>query len=356
MKKSIKKLLAMGMIAAMAVTAAGCSGSSEETAAATEASETEATSEESSEAESSEDAEAAGEEAAADGETYKIGVIQYIQHDALDRANEGFVEALTEAGFPAEIDQQNASGDTSSCTTIAQKFVSDGDDLIFAIATPAAQAVAAETTDIPIVLTAVTDPADSGLVADNAAPGGNVTGSSDLTPVKEQIGLLHNVFPDAKTVGVLYCSAESNSAIQAEMAHEACEELGLEAVDYTVATSNDIQTMVESMVGKVDVLYAPTDNVIAAGMSTVAMIANENGLPTVVGEQGMVDAGGLVTYTIDYKELGKVAGEMAMQILSEGTDPAEMPIEYYPSDKLQLMVNEDTAAELGIDPSTITME
>lgn len=350
MKRSIKKLIAMGIIAAMAVTAAGCSGSNEETTAAAG---TEAASEESSEETA---AETAGEEAVADGETYKIGVIQYIQHDALDRANEGFVEALTEAGFPAEIDQQNASGDTSSCTTIAQKFVSDGDDLIFAIATPAAQAVAAETTDIPIVLTAVTDPADSGLVADNAAPGGNVTGSSDLTPVKEQIGLLHNIFPDAKTVGVLYCSAESNSAIQAEMAHEACEELGLEAVDYTVATSNDIQTMVESMVGKVDVLYAPTDNVIAAGMSTVAMIANENGLPTVVGEQGMVDAGGLVTYTIDYKELGKVAGEMAMQILSERADPAEMPIEYYPSDKLQLVVNEDTAAELGIDPSSITME
>ena len=355
MKKSIRKLMAMGIIAAMAVTAAGCSGAEEETTAA----QTEAAAEADTEAEASEEAggaEEAGEAEASEGETYKIGVIQYIQHDALDRANEGFVEALTEAGFPAEIDQQNASGDTASCTTIAQKFVSDGDDLIFAVATPAAQAVAAETTDIPIVLTAVTDPADSGLVADNTAPGGNVTGSSDLTPVKEQISLLHNIFPDAKTVGVLYCSAESNSAIQAEMAHEACEELGLEAVDYTVATSNDIQTMVESMVGKVDVLYAPTDNVIAAGMSTVAMIANENKLPTVVGEQGMVDAGGLVTYTIDYKELGKVAGQMAMRILEEGADPATMPIEYYPSDKLQLVVNEDTAAVLGIDPSTITME
>lgn len=347
MKKSIKKLIAMGIIAAMAAAATGCSGSTEETTAAA--------SSEAAEAEESTDQEAEETEAA-EGESYKIGVIQYIQHDALDRANEGFVEALTEAGFPAEIDQQNASGDTASCTTIAQKFVSDGDDLIFAVATPAAQAVAAETTDIPIVLTAVTDPADSGLVADNAAPGGNVTGSSDLTPVKEQIQLLHNIFPDTKKVGVLYCSAESNSAIQAEMAHEACEELGLEAVDYTVATSNDIQTMVESMVGEVDVLYAPTDNVIAAGMSTVAMIANENMLPTVVGEQGMVDAGGLVTYTIDYKELGKVAGQMAIRILQDGEDPAEMPIEYYPSDKLQLVVNEDTAAVLGIDPSTITME
>ena len=347
MKKSIKKLIAMGIIAALAAAATGCSGSTEETTAAA--------SSEAAEAEESTDQEAEETEAA-EGESYKIGVIQYIQHDALDRANEGFVEALTEAGFPAEIDQQNASGDTASCTTIAQKFVSDGDDLIFAVATPAAQAVAAETTDTPIVLTAVTDPADSGLVADNAAPGGNVTGSSDLTPVKEQIQLLHNIFPDAKKVGVLYCSAESNSAIQAEMAHEACEELGLEAVDYTVATSNDIQTMVESMVGEVDVLYAPTDNVIAAGMSTVAMIANENMLPTVVGEQGMVDAGGLVTYTIDYKELGKVAGQMAIRILQDGEDPAEMPIEYYPSDKLQLVVNEDTAAVLGIDPSTITME
>ena len=151
--------------------------------------------------------------------------------------------------------------------------------MIFAIATPAAQAVAGVIADTPVLITAVTDPAESGLVASNDAPGGNVTGTSDLTPVAEQIQLLKQILPDAKTVGILYCSAEANSVLQAEMAKEACAEEGMEAVEYTVSASNEIQTVVESMVGKVDAIYAPTDNMIAAGMATVAMVANDNGLP-----------------------------------------------------------------------------
>ena len=348
MKKSVKAMIAAGMAAAMAFSLAACGSSN--TASSSAASS--AASEAASESAGSEAASEAAKDAAADsGKTYKIGILQLVQHAALDKTNEGFIEALDEAGIKYEADQQNAAGDVATCTTIAQKFVTEGDDLIFAIATQAAQAAAAETEDIPIVLTAVTDPAGSGLVADNKAPGGNVTGSSDLTPVADQIKLVKKILPDAKTVGILYCSAESNSEIQVQMAHEACEAEGLTAEDYSVANSNDIQTVVESMVGKVDVIYAPTDNVIAAGMSTVAMIANENKLPTVVGEQGMCDAGGLVTYTIDYKELGKVAGQMAVKILTEGADPATMPIEYYPSDKLQLVVNEETAKTLGLDLS-----
>lgn len=347
MKKSIsnmKKMAVASLAAAMLLSMTGC-GSTGETAADTEAETT-------AEAAEAEEAVDAGEEnAEGSSETYQIGVLQLVQHDALDEANAGFVEALDASGISYEIDQQNAAGDTPNCTTIAQKFVNDGKDLIFAIATPAAQACAAETEEIPIVLTGVTDPAGSGLVDSNEQPGGNVTGSSDLTPVADQIKLLKQILPDAKNVGILYCSAESNSAIQAELAHEACEAEGLTAEDYTVANSNDIETVVRSMVGKVDVIYAPTDNVIAAGMPTVAMIANENKLPTIVGEKGMCDAGGLATYSIDYKELGKLAGDMAVRILTEGADPAEMPIEYYPSDKLQLIVNEDTAAELGIDVS-----
>lgn len=340
MKKRMTKAAAVSMAAVMAVMMAGCgSSASNDTQAA--------------------DTSAAGDtdtEAAADGTTYKIGLLQLVQHDALDKCNEGFIAALDASGISYEVDQQNAAGDTPTCTTIAQKFVNDGDDLIFAIATGAAQACAAETEDIPIVLTAVTDPAGSGLVDTNEAPGGNVTGSSDLTPVAKQIELLTQILPEAKSVGILYCSAESNSEIQAQLAHEACEAAGLTATDYTVATSNDIQTVVESMVGNVDVIYAPTDNVIAAGMPTVAMIANANGLPTIVGEEGMCTAGGLATYTIDYTELGKVAGEMAVKILTEGASPAEMPIEYYPDDKLRLVVNEETAAELGIDLSGLNLE
>lgn len=348
MKKSVKKVIAAAMAAMMAASLAACgsSGAASSSAASSEAAGSEAASGEAAESKAAD----------ASGKTYKIGVLQLVQHAALDAANKGFVEALDESGISYEIDQQNAAGDTATSTTIAQKFVTDGDDLIFAIATGAAQAAAAETKDIPIVLTAVTDPADSGLVSSNEEPGGNVTGTSDLTPVADQIKLIKQILPDAKTVGILYCSAESNSQIQVQMAHEACEAEGLTAEDYSVANSNDIQTVVESMVGKVDVIYAPTDNTIAAGMATVAMIANENKLPTIVGEQGMCDAGGLATYTIDYTELGKQAGEMAVEILKDGKNPAEMPIEYYPSDKLKLVVNQETADALGIDVSGLQAE
>lgn len=351
MKKSMKKVVAAVTAAVMAASLAAC-GSSDSASTSSSAAATEA---DSSAAASSE---AAGESKAADasGKTYKIGVLQLVQHSALDAANEGFVQALDESGISYEIDQQNAAGDAATCTTIAQKFVTDGDDLIFAIATGAAQAASAETEDIPIVLTAVTDPAASGLVNSNEQPGGNVTGTSDLTPVADQIKLIKQILPEAKTVGVLYCSAESNSQIQVDMAHEACEAEGLVAEDYSVANSNDIQTVVESMVGNVDVIYAPTDNTIAAGMATVAMIANENKLPVICGEQGMCDAGGLATYTIDYTELGKLAGQMAVEILKDGKNPAEMPIEYYPSDKLKLVVNQETADTLGIDVSGLKVE
>lgn len=286
-----------------------------------------------------------------DDTTYKIGVLQLTQHAALDKANEGFIAALDESGIKYEVDQQNASGEQSACQTIAEKLVNDGNDLIYAIATPAAQAVAGVTSEIPIVLSAVTDPAESGLVASNDAPGGNVTGTSDLTPVKEQIELLKQILPDAKTVGILFCSSESNSEIQAAMAREACEANGLEHIDFTVSSSNEIQTVVESMVGKVDVIYAPTDNTIAAGMPTVSMIATDNGLPIICGEQGMVDAGGLATYGIDYYQLGYMAGQMAVEILRDGTDPATMPIGYLSADQCELSVNDETAAALGIDVS-----
>ena len=332
MKKSLKAVAAV--IAAIALTTACSSGTTEETTEET--------------TESTESTESTG-----DGTTYKIGVLQFTQHAALDKTNEGFIAALDDAGINYEIDQQNASNDQSTCQTIAEKLVNDGNDLIYAIATPAAQAVAGLTKDIPVVISAVTDPAESGLVADNNAPGGNVTGVSDLTPIKEQIDLLKQLIPDAQTVGVLYCSAESNSAIQAEMTREACEALGMEAVDYTVSNTNEIQTVVESMVGKVDAIYAPTDNTIANGMATVGMIASDNGLPVFAGDSGMVEAGGIATYAVDYYQLGYMAGEMAVDILVNGTDPAEMPIGYLPTEKYELTINEDMAAKVGVDVSSL---
>ncbi|MBM6868688.1 ABC transporter substrate-binding protein [Collinsella tanakaei] len=286
-----------------------------------------------------------------DGTTYKIGVLQLTEHGALDQANEGFVAALDDAGLSTDIDQQNAQNDQSACQTIAAKLVNDGDDLIYAIGTPAAQAVAGATSDIPIVGSAITDYAESGLVASNEEPGGNVTGSSDLTPVADQIELLQQLIPDAKTVGILYCSAESNSEVQVKMAEEALDAAGIAHERYSISSSNEIQQMVESMVGKVDAIYAPTDNTIAAGMATVSMVANDNSLPVIVGCDTMVEDGGLASYSINYYDLGYKAGEMAVEILTEGADPAEMPITYLSSDECSLIVNRDTADALGIDIS-----
>lgn len=288
-----------------------------------------------------------------DEKTYKIGAIQLIEHAALDATNKGFVDALNASGIKYTIDQQNAQGDQSACQTIASKLVADENDLILAIATPAAQAVAAETTEIPILVTAVTDPADAGLVNSNEAPGTNVSGTSDLTPVTEQIDLLKKLIPAAKKVGILYCSAESNSAFQADMAKKACEAAGLEYEVFTVASSNEIQLVVESMVNKVDVVYAPTDNVIAAGMPTVAMVAGEHKLPVICGEEGMTKIGGIATYGIDYYKLGYMTGEQAVKILKGEADIAEMPIEYLAADQCTLTINEEVAASLGIDTSVI---
>ena len=332
--RKTKKLAVLMLAGAMAASLAACGGSAATDTTAAESAENEES-----------------KEQTADGETYKIGVLQLTQHVALDQTNEGFVAALDDAGIKYEIDQQNAAGEQSACQTIAEKLVNDKDDLIFAIATPAAQAVAGVTDSIPILVSAVTDPAASGLVESNEHPGGNVSGTSDLTPVKEQIDLMQQIVPDAKKVGLLYCSAEANSVLQIDMAKEALDTAGIEYEDYTVSNSNEIPTVVESMVGNVDCVYTPTDNMIAAGMATVAMVANENKLPVICGEKGMVDAGGLATYGIDYYQLGYMTGEQAVKILTEGADISEMPIGYLDASKCELTVNEETAKTLGIDVS-----
>lgn len=283
---------------------------------------------------------------------FKIGVCQLVEHSALDATYEGFVAGLKEAGYEEgrnlKIDHQNAQNDQSNCNTIANKLVNDKDDLILAIATPAAQAVANATKNIPIVVTAVTDPAVSGLVASNEAPGGNVTGTSDLTPVKEQMDLLVKLVPNAKKIAMLYCSAEVNSKIQVDMAKEAAAELGLETVDASVSNTNEIQQVVQSLVGKVDAIYAPTDNMIAAGMKTVSLVTEPNKIPIICGEIGMVDSGGLATYGIDYFNLGKLTGAQAAKILAGQSKPADMPIEYLSGDDLSVTINGEVAEKLGI--------
>lgn len=280
----------------------------------------------------------------------KIGVIQLIEHSALDESYRGFVDGLAEAGYKngenIVIDYQNAQGEQANCVTIANKFVNDKDNLIFAIATPAAQAVANLTKDIPILITAVTDPVTAKLVKSNEKPGTNVSGTSDLTPVAAQIALLKKIVPEAKTVGLLYCSSEANSIFQIDLAKEACKANGLNFLEGSVSNSNEIQQVTQSLVGKVDAFYVPTDNMLAAGMSNVAMVANTAKLPVICGEDGMVVSGGLATYGINYYELGKLTATQAVKVLRDGANPADMPIEYL--EKFDFSYNKDTATAIGI--------
>lgn len=336
MRKILVSLLALAMTAGVA----GCGGAS---------SSAPASSSPSSSAPASSDP--ASSEPASDAQTFKIGIVQLLEHDALDAAREGFIDGLKEAGYEdgnnITIDFQNAQGEQANCVTIADKFVNDQDDLILAIATPAAQAVANATTEIPVLVTAVTDPADAKLVASNEAPGGNVSGTSDLNPIKEQMELLTQLVPEAKTVGLLYCSSEANSKFQVDLAREELAAKGIECQDFTVSSSNEIQQVVESMVGRVDAVYAPTDNMIAAGMATVTMTANPAKLPVIVAEPGMVENGGLATYGLSYYNLGKQTAAMAVRILTGEAQPADMPIEYLTD--TELVVNSDTLAAMEIE-------
>ena len=283
-------------------------------------------------------------------ETFKIGILQLVEHNALDQANQGFIDGLKEAGYEdgknITIDYQNAQGEQANCITISQKFVNDRVNLILAIATPAAQAVANMTKDIPILVTAVTDPAAAKLVADNNAPGGNVSGTSDLTPVEAQIELLNEITPNLKTVGLLYCSSEQNSVFQMDIAKKKLDSMGIKYIDATVTSANEIQQMVQSLIGRVEAIYTPTDNMIAAGMATVALVAEPAKLPVVCGEGGMTMLGGTATYAISYYELGKLTATQAVSILKGEKQPANMPIETLKT--FDLVVNTNMVNSIGI--------
>ncbi len=327
----MKRAVAFLLAGIMAISATACSSTGTTTA-------------------SSQSSGSASAASAAEQKKFKIGVVQLVEHPALDAAYKGFVDGLKEAGYVdgqnIALDYQNAQGEQANCQTIATKLVNDKSDLILAIATPAAQAVANATKDIPILVTAVTDPADAKLVKSNTAPGGNVSGTSDLTPVDDQIKLIKQLLPDAKKIGLLYCSSESNSKFQIEIAKKSAAALGLETVEATVSNSNEIQQVTQSLVGKVQAIYAPTDNMIAAGMTTVSMVTQQAKIPVVVGESGMVDKGGIATYGINYYDLGLITAKQAVKILKDGAKPADMPIEYSKDNALTL--NKDVAAKIGI--------
>jgi putative ABC transport system substrate-binding protein len=286
----------------------------------------------------------------------KIGVIQYMQHDALDAAYKGFKAYLVKQGYSAKnITYKNASGDASNSDTIADQLVNAKPDLIYAIATPAAQAVAKKTKDIPIVVSAVTDPADSKLVKSNKKPGTNVTGTSDLTPVNEQMQLLTQLMPKAKTVAVMYTGSESNSEIQADMAVKAAKKYKLTPSRKTVSDSNDIQSVAQSI--KTDACYIPTDNLLAANIPAVTQSLDEAKIPLIVGEENMVKHGGLATYGVDYTTLGTMSGKMADQILSKGKKPASMPIQYEKASDCVLTINKDKVKQFNIKvPSSLNKQ
>lgn len=281
----------------------------------------------------------------------KIGVVQLVEHPALDASYQGFADALAAAGYVdgenISIDYQNGQGEQANCQTIATQFASDKVDLVLAIATPAAQAAANVIKDIPILVTAVTDPESSSLVNSNEKPGGNVSGTSDLTPVAEQMELLKKLVPDAKTVAVLYTSSETNSVFQAELANEAAQKLGLQTIEATISASNEIQQVVESVLDKADAIYIPTDNTFANAMATVTLVTEPAGMPVIVGESGMVENGGLATVGIDYYKLGYQTGEMAVRILKDGAKTADMPIEYLKD--TDLAINMEIAQSIGIE-------
>jgi len=278
-----------------------------------------------------------------------LGIVQIVEHPALDDSRKGFLEVLAENGYTEgqnlTVDYQNAQGDQSNLTTITQKFAADKVDMILAIATPSAQAAATATTEIPILITAVTDPAAAKLVESNEVPGTNVTGTTDMTPIKEQLELLKKIAPQAVKVGVIYNSSEVNSEVQVGIAKEAAKELGLEIVEGTVTGSAEVMQVAQSLIGKVDAFYIPTDNVVASSIASVVTVAEKNKLPLIVGESGMVDNGALATIGLDYYKLGRQTGEMALRVL-KGEKPAEMAIESLKD--IDVVINLQAADRMGI--------
>ena len=275
-----------------------------------------------------------------------IGIVQLVEHDALDAANRGITDALKERGVTMEIDRQNAQADQSNLRNIAQRFVSHNYPLIFAIATPAAQTVANATSTTPIVATAVTDFAVAKLVKDNNKPGTNVTGSSDMNPIAAQTELLLKLVPNAKTVGTIYNSSEINSQLQIDILRKELEKHGVALAEATISSVNDIQQAAQSLVGKVDVMYVPTDNVVASSMPTLYRVTQAAKLAVVAGEAGMVRSGATATVAVDYYNLGKIAGNMGADILEGKAKPQDMPIRY--QTEFKVVLNEPVVKELGL--------
>lgn len=288
-------------------------------------------------------------------DTVTIGVLQPVEHGSLDAAYEGFKEGLAENGYKegdnVTFEYSNAQNDQAQLKSMSEKLVKDKPALLLGIGTPAAQSLLNETTEIPMVVTAVTDPVDAKLVSSLEKPGGNVTGTTDMVSIDKQIELLLSIVPEAKTIGIMYNAGEPNSKIQADLAEEALTKAGVKTKVLTANSTNDVQQVTTSLAKDVDGIYIPTDNTFASAAAVIGDVAKELKVPIVPASTDQVTEGGLATIGIDYHALGKQTGEMAAKILKGDAAPADMPIES--AADLELVVNEDMAKALGIDPDSI---
>ena len=265
-------------------------------------------------------------------EIFEIGLVQLVEHDALDAATQGFIDTVTKAlGDKVNVAVQNAQGDTNTCSTIVNGFVSSEVDLIMANATPALQAAQAGTTTIPVLGTSVTEYGVAlGIDGFTGTVGGNISGTSDLAPLNEQASMLHTWFPDAKAVGLLYCSAEANSQYQVDVVKAELETLGYTCELYPFTDSNDLASVTTTAIDTSDVIYVPTDNTVASNTGIIDNICRPAGIPVIAGEEGIASGCGVATLSIDYYDLGVATGNMAVKILTEESQVEDMPIEYAP--------------------------
>ncbi len=309
----MKKIISVAMAAAMAAALAGCGGAASSSAPASSA------------------AASAADSTAA--KTYTVGICQLVQHEALDAATQGFKDALTaKLGDAVKFDEQNASGDSANCATIVNGFVSNNVDLILANATAPLQAAAQATATIPVLGTSVTDYATALDISDwTGTVGNNISGTSDLAPLDQQAAMVQELFPDAKNVGLLYCSAEPNSVYQCDVMEGCLTDMGFTVSRYAFTDTNDVTSVAQTAADASDVIYIPTDNTAASNTEAIANVLLPAKVPAVTGEEGICSGCGVATLSISYYDLGYATGEMAAKILTEGADVSAMPVQYAPN-------------------------
>lgn len=284
---------------------------------------------------------------AATAQTVKVSVTAIVEHPALDAVRDGVRDGLEEAGYKdnLEFTYESAQGNPATAAQIAREFVGNNPDVIVPISTPSAQAAAAATRDIPIVFSAVTDPVTAGLVASNEAPGGNVTGVSDLSPIAEHVALVKEVAPEAQAVGFIYNPGEANSVVLLEYFREAAEKEGLSVVEAAANKSADVQAAARSLVGKAQAIYVPTDNTIVSALESLVAVAEENDLPLISGDTDSVERGALASVGFNYYELGKQTAEVVLRVL-KGENPGEIPVTF--ATGTDLVVNSKAAEAMGV--------